>query len=49
MEKEKFLEYKEIKMLMSVKTKKEIEIIEEKIECCKSEDQKVEIIQKKKD
>ena len=32
--------YEEIKMLMSVKTRKETEIIEEKIECCRIKEKK---------
>ena len=40
------LEYEEMKKLMSVITKKETEIIEEKIGCCKIEEKKVELIKK---
>ena len=46
MMKQNGLEYEEIKKLMSVITKKQTEIIEEKIECCKIDEKKVELIKK---
>ena len=46
MMKQNGLEYEEIKTLMSIITQKEVEIIEEKIECCEIKEKEVELIKK---
>ena len=46
MMKQNGLGYEEIKKLMSVVIKKKTEIIEEKIECCRIEEKKAELIRK---
>ena len=46
MMKQNGLQYEEIRKLMSIITKKEAEIIEEKkIECCEVEEKKIELIE----